>query len=458
MGVDHRIELRLNAMVREIEQAGSSVVNKSFKRWSDKIAAYRALNNDRYTLQNMIDCLTSDCARKISPSEHILCLEDTSEFDFRHIGGRLKEDDPDIGVGGTSFMTRSFFLHPVLAVNADSGDVSGFSSIEFHNRCPAKDMPKKKIRKANFKDRESYRWLSAAENSVRNLPKGTRITMVCDREGDAFDIMHGMSECGCDFVIRSNVNRVVVDEGKRLRDVMDEAQVISTFELEVKKSIHHKAHRALMTLKYKKITIPSLHGSHMDVWCVLVSECPSTVPRGEEPVTWRLLTSHEVASIEDALNCVRWYKMRWTIEELFRVLKSKGFDVGGVQLETGKAIKKLLILTMQASLNIMQLKQAMDEKREDIEASVVLAPVYVTVLSMYMNKWEGQARRNKGNTNPFKRESLPWAAWIIARLGGWSGYESAHGKPGRISLCNGYTALEKAVEFFLMTMENVYKD
>jgi hypothetical protein len=57
----------------------------------------------------------------------------------------------------------------------------------------------------------------------------------------------------------------------------------------------------------------------------------------------------------------------------------------------------------------------------------------------------GDCRLDKGGrccsiasscANPQQRHSLAWAAWIIARLGGWNGYPSSK-PPGPITLRHG---------------------
>ena len=45
------------------------------------------------------------------------------------------------------------------------------------------------------------------------------------------------------------------------------------------------------------------------------------------------------------------------------------------------------------------------------------------------------APRTKLQTNPHSPRTLAWAAWIIARLGGWDGYPRT--KPGPITMANG---------------------
>ena len=52
----------------------------------------------------------------------------------------------------------------------------------------------------------------------------------------------------------------------------------------------------------------TLHAPHsnagskekLDIYCVHVKERADSVPAGEEPVEWRLLTSHEVTSLAQA--------------------------------------------------------------------------------------------------------------------------------------------------------------
>lgn len=408
-----------------------SVINHCFPELKDKIAAYRAINNGRYTYGDLIECLQRDCAAHAVDGGHVLCIQDTSEFDYQYIDKRLKDGDPDLGKGTTDCLMRSFFLHPVLVVNAETGYICGYSSIELFNRGATLEKPEDR-HKRPIEEKESFRWVSSAVTTAEALPSQVRKTMVCDREGDAFEIMRGIQDSGCDFLIRLKHNRQDLSNGKRMHESLCSMPVMATFSFRVPGNGNHSPHKAKMELRFKKVEFANAQGKTLTAWCVLVHECAQTVPHGEQPIVWYLLTSHHIETVEQATECVRWYRMRWNIEELFRTLKSKGFRMENVQLETGKAIKKLLILTMQAALNVMRMKQSLDDCREDIEASTVLGPEYLKVLDVYDHKYRSEKRRNQGNTNPYRKGSLPWASWITARIGGWSGYEKAHGKPGRI--------------------------
>ena len=53
--------------------------------------------------------------------------------------------------------------------------------------------------------------------------------------------------------------------------------------------------------------------------------------------------------------------------------------------------------------------------------------------------------KTKKQQNPYPRASLPWAIWIIARLGGASGY-SSQGLPGMPTLVKGLRRFESIFE------------
>ena len=75
----------------------------------------------------------------------------------------------------------------------------------------------------------------------------------------------------------------------------------------------------------------------------MLKEKSSSTPVNESPIEWRLLTTHVVETVEQAIECIGWYRYRWLIEELFRVLKRKGFMIEDAQLETVSALQKLIV-------------------------------------------------------------------------------------------------------------------
>lgn len=129
---------------------------------------------------------------------------------------------------------------------------------------------------------------------------------------------------------------------------------------------------------------------------------------------------------------IEWYKMRWFIEEVFRLLKSKGYKIEDSQLETGWALRKLTIMLLYNILKVMQMLIAY-ESSEEQDAGLTFTEPEIECLNKLNKRTEGKTNKLK---NPNNHATLQWATWIIARLGGWSGYKSQR-PPGPITLKNG---------------------
>ena len=145
------------------------------------------------------------------------------------------------------------------------------------------------------------------------------------------------------------------------------------------------------------------------------------------------MTIHPIGWLEDALRLIDLYRLRWLIEQLFRTLKSKGFDIEDSLLTEGQALENLAATTLVAATQVMQLVQGRGEKGEARKASLVFTAAEAVVIKAVVKKFEGQTLKQK---NPYKLGSLAWAAWAIARLGGWKGYATER-PPGPITFANG---------------------
>ena len=89
-------------------------------------------------------------------------------------------------------------------------------------------------------------------------------------------------------------------------------------------------------------------------------------------------------------------------------------------------------LEIEAAAVTMQLVQARDAPAAE-PAALAFAPNEIALLHELEPELDGPTQLQK---NPHPTESLKWAAWIIAKLGGWTGYAS-HKPPGPITFHNG---------------------
>lgn len=181
-----------------------------------------------------------------------------------------------------------------------------------------------------------------------------------------------------------------------------------------------------MEVKFVQVTLPQL-GDADPFYVVEAKEDPRTVPQGDEPIRWLLLTRHPVDSFEQALQIIHWYKMRWIIEQVFRLSKRKGFNIETSELEYFDSILKQTIATMEASFRVMLLLMARDKDQGQPIEEVFTEPE-IQCLKALNQKYQGRTEKKQ---NPHPHSQTSWATWIIARIGDWKGLPSRR-PPGPI--------------------------
>jgi len=164
-------------------------------------------------------------------------------------------------------------------------------------------------------------------------------------------------------------------------------------------------------------------------------------PPAGEKIHWRLLTTYEIADAKAAFGIADLYRRRWAIEQLFRTMKTQGFDVEGLRIENETPLCNRTMAALIAAVTVQQLVHA----RDGDEKAGPLRPVIdvfdeedIPLLEALCAKLEGKTERQK---NPHPKGSLAYASWVCARLGGWTGY---YGKPGPVVMLNGWFQFQAA--------------
>jgi len=450
---DYRIEKRAEKIMEDMLKYGNVVVNKFCGTLPEKKAAYNLFNNSSFSEMNLIDALTNKCKNN-QAAPHLLCINDTTEINFSKHIDRIGKEDKDIGPV-TCNDNAGYFCHPMLVVDPEQQLPIGFSSVQVWNRSwDKKNKHERAYYLQNIEDKESYRWLKAPQETQELLRETPLLTIIGDREADIYEEFSIIPDDRTHLLIRSSINRRLYGQDLKLFEHLEARPIELRYELPVRNNKKRKTRTAQMTLKFDKVKICrpektrlAEYPEYIEMWAIEAREMPNSVPQGEDPIIWRLLTTHTINDVKDALQCIEWYSQRWLIEELFRVLKSKGLQIESSQLATGSGLKKQLIMALQVALTTMALKMAYD-KNHEIKASVIFSPEELSFIQVLNNTLEGNTQKLK---NPFSKDTLAYCSWVMARLSGWSGYISQP-KPGYIAMKNGIDIFRLKYEGYLLAM------
>ncbi|MBV9883860.1 MAG: IS4 family transposase [Sphingomonadaceae bacterium] len=329
------------------------------------------------------------------------------------------------------------YLHAAIALDEEEGTILGPVDGRFLSRQSGR---KGERRSLPIEEKEGFRWLETADQAASVCAGARRITVISDREGDIYEAF-ALRPAEVELLVRAAQDRSLDDEGQLFAalDALPEADrtelVLPARPGRAQRSARLAVRFATMQLARPQRGYRTGLPAALAVQLVDVREVDP--PPGEAGVHWRLLTTRPVGDAAQAWQIVHLYRRRWAIEQLFRTLKTKGFDVEGLRIEEDEPRDKLVIATLIAAVIIQQLVHARDggpgPPRPAVDA---FEPEDLPLIEAYCAKLEGKTDRQK---NPHPKGSLAYATWVCARLGGWTGY---YGKPGPIVLLQGWLELQ----------------
>lgn len=451
---DKRLRNVLMNLVERVKKRQTLSLRRLSSSRKEEIQFGRFLSNTRVKFESLEAMLYAQCQQDAGTSRHLLLLEDSSQMAFslqRNIEGLGKIDKG---------IVQGFYLHPVLTLDAHTGACHGISALEFRVRSQESDgltyQQRKSARnKEFFEDKEAYRWRSSIETALGNLPLSASKTVVADRESDIYAVLVGLkSDLGVDYVIRSRINRPLID-GQKLYEKVLSWPVEHEFEVDLPPTDERSAHRARLQLRYGEVVmkksevrtkkqVPPTWSSGV----VYVREVAETVVNHQKPVSWILMTSHPIPSSADALRIVDYYKQRWNVEQLFRVLKTKCLRFESSQLTQYEKLRKLMVVALMGAVKVLQLLRARDGTTQQSLAATFESDEQ-TFLTKLNSALEGNTQKQK---NPHPNHSLAFGAWIIARLAGWSGYQSQR-PPGPTDFFTGLQRFYDQYQGYLISKE-----
>jgi Transposase DDE domain len=353
----------------------------------------------------------------------IVVVQDTSEL---ALGGRRARANGygPVGKGGT---LGGLLLHAGLVLEIGSNALLGLVEAKVWNRDEGKVAPR---RSRATRNKESQRWLDVAAHASDALAAAKSITVISDRESDVYEHF-AQRPSNTHLIVRACQNRKIETAGEgtsllfRFIDSLAEAGRV---RVKIPAAPGRKERTAELAIRFSPVELcKPCNGAERDLpktmGLMLVDVREVSIAQDGKPLHWRLVTTHTVTGLDEARRIVDLYRMRWSIEEYFRLLKTAGFDIEEADIGDPQAMIKFVTAAAVAAITVMQLVKARDGTT-DQQIADAFEPDDRPILEALSSRLEGATELQK---NPHPKGSLAFAAWVIARLGGWTGY---YGKPG----------------------------
>lgn len=491
---DKRLNARLIQTTAMLSEQPLSSINQACPSWVDTKAAYRLFANERCDSGEILRAHVEKTLARIKSHARVLVIQDSTTLNFN--AHSATEGLGPIGKrASTREQSQGLWMHTALAVvpRTSSKQQDGLPLGLIDQKIWARSAEKKTRKPTGIpiEKKESFKWLSALqETQAREVP-GTEFVTVCDREADIFEFLHFAQDIDAKFVVRNNGDRKLwpevrwnpqrdgrygVKPGNTLRKKIGKQTCAATLKMKVprKAGLHPErtakvevrfgevylhpptwpAELTAITEKMNPIKVHAIWVKEIDPPKEVINPDPEMleeqrrksprrrkIDRGENPLApleWMLLTNVWVETLEDALERVRWYEQRWQIECFHKVLKS-GCAVERCRLQYADRLGKYLVLSSVIAWRLHWM-------------TLVSRKNPNTSCEIFLSKTEWQAlycKIKKTNDPTPKAPTIYEAVRWIAQLGGFLG-RKADGEPGTTTLWRGWQRLHDITEDWIL--------
>lgn len=446
---DKRLTKRGNTLLNRLFAIGGQSIRQLANNDSQAKGFYRFLTNENVSEQDLIANMVANCQSCVA-DRPLLCIQDSSEINLANHHNRLKKDET-VGLTDGSEFGLGFFIHPSLVLDAETYMPYGFAHVKLWNRGHAWVAKADSYQRNTtpIEQKESYKWIETSLHTKQALDTARQLVIIQDREGDIYEQFCVVPDERTHLLIRAKANRVLADKTRLFEQLASQPKRGSyTLEVRGDKRRQTTKHTATLEVRFCEVCLSRNQFTAKtvaDSVIVYAIEAREVSPTATAPIHWRLLTTWPVHALADALQCLEWYTCRWVIEEVFRIVKKEGFDIEASELTQGQAVRKLCLLILETIIKLFVMQSAYDAQ-QDLPASGCFSVEEQTCLELQMPQLEGATQKLK---NPYTPSTLKRYIWVIARLGGWNGYQSGR-KPGITTFWFGLKRFDAIFSGFLL--------
>src|SRR5574344_1550372 len=301
---DARLNKRAVLLAERLAAKPTASIPNACSNWTETIAAYRFLNNDRLSWEDVMQPHWQASVQRMAAHPLVLCLQDTTELDYN--GQQMQ------GLGPLSYEAqRGMYLHPTYVITPQREPLGVTDAWMWAREPKPVDGQRPGVV-------ESLRWIESYERiaeQAAQLPQ-TRHVCISDREADIMALLERAHELDypADYLVRCKHNRVLPEGGKLWQNVMDSA-TLGCVRFEIAAGRGRKARSVKQEVRVRRVVVKDSRQGRIEVSCLIATEIDP--PPGVQPVVWRLLSNRQAVTLEQACELIDWYRARWEIELLF---------------------------------------------------------------------------------------------------------------------------------------------
>ncbi len=411
---DKRLSERSARIIESLAANPEASVNAACGGWRDTMAAYRFFRNPAVEPDKVLQPHVEATKRRMKEHAVVLILQDTTELDFSLHAPK------DAGCLNTKDRL-GLYDHTHLAVTPERLCL-GVVDVEYFDRTPESLGQAQKRRNLPIEVKESFRWLKGyrlASKLAGECPE-TQIVSLADNEADIYDIFLEVEkqDMPADFIIRSKETRSTPERDpdggpsayRKVRDEVSASKVLTRKTIDLPRTPKREARKAQLEIRALPVTMKPPHArsslSRVTAHVVLVEEVHG--PQDGTDVSWLLITTLPIDSVDDVLRVIDYYVARWTIEIYFRVFKT-GCRIEDLQLGTTKRIKNCLAFYKIIAWRVMSVTY-LNRECPNLPCTALFDE------SEWKSVWRVTNQEDLPETPPALCEFIP----LLAQLGGYN--------------------------------------
>ena len=202
---DERLKKGGELIMQRIAERQEVCLRKLADDRAEQVKFRRFLANEAVTGEEMVAhraLLTAVAAM----GRHVLAIQDTSELNYQAQRGRKRR----LGIVGNG-TDIGMFVHPVLAVDAESEECLGLVDAQVWRRTKRKAA---NYKREPIERKESFRWVKGASQAKAVLTEASMVTVMDDREGDIYEKWARLPDKHTHLLTRASRDRSLADGGR----------------------------------------------------------------------------------------------------------------------------------------------------------------------------------------------------------------------------------------------------